>query len=90
MPLGTHCKRISKIDGRKAIVLFTDGVDTTSGKADYDSTSPCRRVGALIFPIYYNTFFDGRGGVNGGINGGMIPVAGQRRRWGLGRGICTR
>ena len=25
-------KRLSKIEGRKAIVLFTDGVDTTSGK----------------------------------------------------------
>lgn len=31
-------KRLSKIDGRKAIVLFTDGVDTTSRKSNYDST----------------------------------------------------
>ncbi len=31
-------KKLSKISGRKAIVLFTDGVDTTSYKHDYDST----------------------------------------------------
>ena len=31
-------KRLNKIDGRKAIVLFTDGVDTTSHKAGYDTT----------------------------------------------------
>ena len=51
-------KRISKIQGRKAIVLFTDGVDTTSHKQDYDSTlREASEADSLIFPIYYNTFF---------------------------------
>ncbi|MEJ7860120.1 MAG: VWA domain-containing protein [Pyrinomonadaceae bacterium] len=56
-------KRLSKIEGRKAIVLFTDGVDTTSYKNDFDSTiKNAEEAEALIFPIYYNTFFDNRGG----------------------------
>lgn len=52
-------KRLSKIEGRKAIVLFTDGVDTESRRATYDSTlALAEESDSLIFPIYYNTFFD--------------------------------
>ena len=59
-------KRLSKIEGRKAIVLFTDGVDTTSYKASYDSTLlQAEEADSLIFPIYYNTFSDSRGGIFG-------------------------
>jgi VWFA-related protein len=55
-------KRLSKVAGRKAIVLFTDGVDTTSMKATYDSTlDQAEESDSLIFPIYYNTFFGNRG-----------------------------
>lgn len=58
-------KRLSKVTGRKAIVLFTDGVDTTSFKATYDSTlDQAEESDSLIFPIYYNTFFDGGGGIS--------------------------
>lgn len=68
-------KRLAKVDGRKAIVLFTDGVDTTSLKASYDSSIDlAEESDSLIFPIYYNTFqfqpqnrggilFPGQGGV---------------------------
>lgn len=50
-------KRLNKIEGRKAIVLFTDGVDTTSRKAGYDTTlGLAEEADALVFPIYYNTF----------------------------------
>jgi len=50
-------KRLEKIPGRKAIVLFTDGVDTTSRKATYDSTVDlAEESDTLIFPIYYNTY----------------------------------
>ena len=46
-------KRLSKIEGRKAIVLFTDGVDTTSYKNDYDSTLlEAAESDAMVFPIY--------------------------------------
>ena len=42
--------------GRKAIVLFTDGVDTTSRRASYESTvAGVEEIDALIYPIRYNT-----------------------------------
>jgi VWFA-related protein len=42
--------------GRKAVVLFTDGVDTTSRQATYDSTvAAVEEVDALVYPIRYNT-----------------------------------
>lgn len=67
-------KQLAKIDGRKAIVLFTDGVDTSSRRT-YDFTlDEAEESESLIFPIYYNTFFDTQsGGGLGTINGGMIP-----------------
>lgn len=68
-------KQLGRITGRKAVVLFTDGVDTTSRKNTYDGTVDyAEESEALIFPIYYNTFFDSQGGGGlGGINGGIIP-----------------
>jgi VWFA-related protein len=52
-------KRLNGVEGRKAVVLFTDGVDTTSRKATYDTTlDDAEECDALFFPIYYNTFFD--------------------------------
>jgi VWFA-related protein len=67
-------KQLAKVEGRKAIVLFTDGVDTSSRKS-YDFTlDEAEESESLIFPIYYNTFFDTQsGGSLGTINGGMIP-----------------
>ncbi len=50
-------KKLSRISGRKAIVLFTDGVDTTSENAGYDTTLAfAEESDAVIFPIYYNTY----------------------------------
>ncbi|HKP71229.1 MAG TPA: VWA domain-containing protein [Pyrinomonadaceae bacterium] len=44
------------IPGRKAVVLFTDGVDTTSRRADYiTSLASVEEVDALFYPIRYNT-----------------------------------
>jgi Ca-activated chloride channel family protein len=52
-------KQLGKISGRKAVVLFTDGVDTTSRKNSYDSTLAfAEESDSLIFPIYYNTYLD--------------------------------
>ncbi|HVF47229.1 MAG TPA: VWA domain-containing protein [Pyrinomonadaceae bacterium] len=54
-------KQLGPIPGRKAMVLFTDGVDTTSRKNSYDSTlNYAEESDSLIFPIYYNTYFDNR------------------------------
>jgi VWFA-related protein len=67
-------KRLNKITGRKAIVLFTDGVDTTSMRASYDSTvNLAEESDSLIFPVYFNTFFDEVGG-NGGRGGGLPNI----------------
>ncbi len=75
-------KRLEKVEGRKAIVLFTDGVDTTSTKARYETTvNEAEEAETLIFPIYYNTFFSNRGGIGGGSpfpNGGIIFGGGNR------------
>lgn len=66
-------KRLDRIEGRKAIILFTDGVDTTSMGESYESTlRDASEVDALIFPIYYNTFLNVRG--IGGGNGPMTSI----------------
>lgn len=77
-------KRISKIEGRKAIVLFTDGVDTTSIRSNYERTiDEAEESDSLFFPIYYNTFFDtnsgggGLGGINSGQVGTILNTAGN-------------
>lgn len=77
-------KRLSKIQGRKAIVLFTDGVDTTSSKRGYDSSlSEAEEADATIFPIYYNTYFENRQRAGGG--GIFSPFP----RMGGGRGLTS-
>lgn len=61
---------LDHIEGRKAIVLFTDGVDTTSKHANYQSNlRDAEELDALIFPVQYDTYNDVAGG-NGGGNGG--------------------
>jgi VWFA-related protein len=57
-------KRLNAVQGRKAIVLFTDGVDTSSSKSSYDSTLDlAEESDTLVFPIYYNTFAENRAAI---------------------------
>lgn len=50
-------EKFKKIGGRKAIVLFSDGVDTTSRKAhDLGNLSDALELDALVYPIQYDTF----------------------------------
>lgn len=50
-------QKLKKIEGRKAIVLFTDGVDTSSRRAsDFSNLSDAQELDALIYPIQYDTF----------------------------------
>lgn len=68
-------REMKRIEGRKAIVLFTDGVDTTSRRADFESTlADAEESEALIYPVRYNTQQSGNAGW-GGRN--------QRRRGGI-------
>jgi VWFA-related protein len=56
-------EKLDRISGRKAIVLFTDGVDTTSKRASYESTvRDAEELDALIYPVEYNTYSDMGGG----------------------------
>ncbi len=67
-------QRLNRIDGRKAIVLFTDGVDTDSKRASYDSTvREAEELDASIYPIQYDTYDANQGG------GGGWPGAGGGR-----------
>jgi VWFA-related protein len=50
-------KHLGRILGRKALVLFTDGVDATSNHATYESTvNTAEELDALIYPILYDTY----------------------------------
>lgn len=50
-------ERLKNVKGRKAIVLFTDGVDTTSEDSFYDDTvKQAEKSDAVIFPIFYDTY----------------------------------
>ncbi|MEK6333353.1 MAG: VWA domain-containing protein [Acidobacteriota bacterium] len=50
-------KYLNRIKGRKAVVLFTDGVDATSNNATYESTlHTAEELDALIYSIRYDTY----------------------------------
>lgn len=60
-------EHLNRISGRKAIVLFTDGVDTTSRQATYESTlEDAEELDSLIFPVEYDTYDPSRDMGNGG------------------------
>jgi Ca-activated chloride channel homolog len=55
-------KQLQTIAGRKAVVLFTDGVDTTSHRASYDSTIRlAEESDAPIYSVDYDTSGNGGG-----------------------------
>ena len=50
-------RQLRGVEGRKAIVIFTDGVDTTSRRANYQSTvRQAEELDALIYSIRYDTY----------------------------------
>src|SRR6266508_1160853 len=50
-------RRLSRVAGRKAVVLLTDGVDTASIGATSDSTiRAAQSSDVVIYPIQYNTY----------------------------------
>jgi VWFA-related protein len=67
-------QRLSSVPGRKAIVLFTDGVDTTSRHSSYaGNIRDAEELDALIYPVQYDTYVDQGGGGSG--------RSGSRGRW---------
>ena len=50
-------KHLNRISGRKALVIFTDGVDAVSHHATYESSvREVEELDALIYPIRYDTY----------------------------------
>lgn len=67
-------QKLNQIEGRKAIVLFTDGVDTTSRRANYEGTlRDAEEADALVYSLEYDTYEDMN---NGGYGGGGYPRGG--------------
>lgn len=67
-------QRLNQVQGRKAVVLFTDGVDTTSNRASYASNvRDAEELDALIYPVQYDTYTDANSG------GGTTWPGTQRR-----------
>ena len=65
-------KQLKTIPGRKAVVLFTDGVDTTSHRASYESTIRlAEESDAPIYSVDYDT--SGMGGIGGGVHAPGLP-----------------
>lgn len=59
MAVDTAIQYLHRISGRKAVVLFTDGVDTASVGATLDSTvQEAEKSDAAIYPVQYNTYGD--------------------------------
>jgi Ca-activated chloride channel family protein len=73
-------QRFNRIDGRKAMLLFTDGVDTSSRLASYESNArDAEELDALIYPVQYDTYPGGNTQSNGGYGGGLP----RRKRGGI-------
>jgi VWFA-related protein len=71
-------QRLNREQGRKAVVLFTDGVDTASTHASYQSNvRDAEELDALIYPVQYDTYSDMNAGGGGGGGGTNWP---SRRR----------
>lgn len=69
-------ERLKQISGRKAIVLFTDGVDTTSRRAhDMSNIRDATELDALIYPIRYDTYAEVQAMNNGGTVS-KVPIPG--------------
>lgn len=86
----TLSQRLNHVSGRKAIVLFTDGVDTASRNAGFESTiRDLEESNVLVYSIRYNTLeaVARRTGGSGGVIIGRIPLPlplpgpSQRTRW---------
>jgi VWFA-related protein len=55
----TLTERLNNIQGRKAIVTFTDGVDNLSRLATWkDVTSQVEESGVIVYPVRYDTLAD--------------------------------
>jgi VWFA-related protein len=79
---------LTRLKGRKAVVLFTDGVDATSSSSDYESNiRDAEELDGLIYPIRYDTYSDMNGA--SGYPGNYPPSRYPRGRRSGGGGLGT-
>ena len=69
-------KQLRQMEGRKAVVLFTDGVDTYDNPSGFERTlALAEESDAIVYSAYYNTYLAMRGiGGSGPMSG--IPILG--------------
>jgi VWFA-related protein len=68
-------QKLKSITGRKAVVVFTDGVDTTSRHASYKSTiKEVEESDAAVYSVAYDTSHDVMGGGMPGRGGIILNV----------------
>jgi VWFA-related protein len=80
-------ERLNKMEGRKAIVLFTDGVDTSSYQATYQSTlGDVDERDVLIYPIQYDTT-DYAAATQGGAS---VAIVSNNSNWPFGGSTSAR
>jgi VWFA-related protein len=81
-------ERLDRIPGRKAMVLFTDGVDTSSITANYQSTLyEAEELDALIYPVRYDTTDYMRAYQNAG--NGNVTIVTKGSNWPFGSRTTT-
>lgn len=78
---------LSKVQGRKAIVLFSDGVDTSSRYTARRALQLIEESDSLVYSVYYDTGYDNAGGPMGGSGGpgGTPPISVPGRTPPIGR-----
>jgi Ca-activated chloride channel family protein len=68
---------LSKVQGRKAIVLFSDGVDTSSRYTARRALQLIEESDSLVYSVYYDTGYDGQNGPMIDPGGGRTPPIGR-------------
>jgi VWFA-related protein len=77
-------QRLNRVEGRKAVVLFTDGVDTASKHATYESNMrDAEELDALIYPVQYDTSNSVAGGGGGGTSWPYPRPNSRRKKTGI-------
>jgi VWFA-related protein len=73
---------MEKQQGRKAIIVLTDGVDRGSKESLQSAIAAAQRADTLVYSILFKGEEGHRGGGGGfgGMHGGMGPMGGGRRR----------
>lgn len=74
-------EKMNKIQGRKAVVVLTDGVDTASKQATYESAIElAASAGIITYTVQYETRNDGSPATMPGISKSFAPRSGLRRQ----------